>query len=199
MSDYEALVTLTGGVRETPVGRKWSLDSHIRARATADVYHRSGDPAILVSGGIPGGRLASLIADEMVRKYGSPEDSVVVEEDSLHTRQSAENAKRVLGEGALEDIALISSRDHYRAPREFERMGIDVDFLPAEDVLREEDSRLAHFAREYERMRVESGARGKQRFFHDICRVGLAPVAYWFREKALAGNEPFSTVMEKYL
>lgn len=134
----DVIVMLGGGATgDTPnMGEQGNLCASPASRlmAAAELYNRLHVP-VLVSGGqvyADSGPEAVIARRELMR-LGVPESDILLEPDSLNTRQNAVFSGRILREQGLSRPVLVTSAFHMeRSVLNFEKEGFQVTAYPAD-------------------------------------------------------------------
>ena len=134
----DVIVMLGGGATgDTPnMGEQGNLCASPASRlmAAAELYNRLHVP-VLVSGGqvyADSGPEAVIARRELMR-LGVPESAILLEPDSLNTRQNAVFSGRILREQGLSRPVLVTSAFHMeRSVLNFEKEGFQVTAYPAD-------------------------------------------------------------------
>lgn len=134
------VVVLLGGLAWTapaPGNPIDFTDAVDRALFAADIYQAGVAPVILISGGnLPWADAAlseaELIADLLI-DLGVPEEGIVLESESLNTRENAVNSAAILKARGWETALLVTSAWHMpRAVDAFAVVGVEVVPAPAD-------------------------------------------------------------------
>lgn len=133
----DAIVVLGGATAPASPPRPWVevLQAGDRILYGARLYNQKQAPKLILSGGRISWRGDSgpSEADDMKEfalAMGVPESAIVLEGDSLNTRQNAVNVKKILDEQSIKSVLLVTSAIHMpRSVAIFKKLGIDV--IPA--------------------------------------------------------------------
>jgi uncharacterized SAM-binding protein YcdF (DUF218 family) len=134
----QAIVVLGGGVYGPNAVRPWPDLNGAADRLwyAATLYHAGKAGLIVLSGGITShtGEVSEAAAMAVVlRDLGVPEAFMLLEEESLNTRENAENAGKLLSGPGVDQILLVTSAMHMaRAELEFRRQGFAVTAAPTD-------------------------------------------------------------------
>lgn len=134
----QAIVVLGGGVYGPNAVRPWpDLNGAADRLWYAAALYRAGKAdRIVLSGGITShtGDVSEAAAMAMVlRDLGVPEEFLLLEEESLNTRENAEKARELLSGQDIDQILLVTSALHMaRAEVEFRREGFAVTAAPTD-------------------------------------------------------------------
>lgn len=142
----DAIVVLGGATAPASAPRPWVevLEAGDRILYGARLYNQKQAPKLILSGGRISWRGDSgpSEADDMKEfalAMGVPESAIVLEGDSLNTRQNAVNVKEILDAQSIKSVLLVTSAIHMpRSAAIFKKLGIDVipaptDYLVATD------------------------------------------------------------------
>ncbi|HZU36814.1 MAG TPA: YdcF family protein [Gemmataceae bacterium] len=175
----EALVILSGDAEpDAPNSTVMQLgtDTYYRCVHALDVYHRTGEPLVLVSGGQASEwtdrpSLAETMRDFLVRQ-GIKESQIIVENKSQNTHENAVESCRLLRERGIHHILLVTDAMHMpRAWRCFAKEGMVVDQAPCNFIT----ARFTNTPAEY--LPSPAGALHLEQAAHEY--IGL--VYYWLR------------------
>lgn len=137
MPTADAIVVLGGATAPASAPRPWVevLEAGDRILYGARLYTQKRAPKLILSGGRVSwrGDSGTSEADDMKQfavAMNVPESAILLEGDSLNTRQNAVNVKKILEEQSIESVLLVTSAIHMpRAVAIFKKLGIDV--IPA--------------------------------------------------------------------
>jgi uncharacterized SAM-binding protein YcdF (DUF218 family) len=133
----EAIVVLGGAIKTQEPPRPWIdvTEQGDRVLHGAMLYLDQKAPLLILSGGriTWGDDQEGSEAEDMAQlalALGVPESDIVIEPDSLNTRQNAVNVQAILNERELQRVLLVTSALHMpRALAVFQKLGVDA--IPA--------------------------------------------------------------------
>ena len=135
----DVIVMLGGGVTaDTPNQGGWGNLHAIpagRLLTTAELYHRLHLPVLVSGGGRPyeDSCLESVVARRDLVRLGVPENMILMENQSLNTRQNAIYSGKIMAEQALVHPILVTSAFHMeRAVLNFQKEGFEVTAFPTD-------------------------------------------------------------------
>ena len=135
----DVIVMLGGGVTaDTPNQGAWGNLHAIpagRLLTTAELYHRLKLPVLLSGGGKPHEEdcLESVVAKRDLLRLGVPEDMILMENQSLNTRQNAIYSGKILRDHDLSHPILVTSAFHMeRSVLNFQKEGFEVTAYPTD-------------------------------------------------------------------
>lgn len=121
---------------------KLSLESEINAIAAGMLYSTGACRKIIFSTGHTAGpevpSEARAMKDYMLRHFPDiSEEAVILEEESINTKQNAQEVSKIVGKHQFEHVGLLTVGYHLpRSFNEFQRAGVEVEQkFAAEDVL----------------------------------------------------------------
>ncbi len=137
MPTADAIVVLGGATAPASAPRPWVevLEAGDRILYGARLYTQKRAPKLILSGGRVSwrGDSGTSEADDMKQfavAMNVPESAILLEGDSLNTRQNAVNVKKILDEQSIESVLLVTSAIHMpRAVAIFKKL--DIDVIPA--------------------------------------------------------------------
>ncbi|MGC1308939.1 MAG: YdcF family protein [Phormidesmis sp.] len=140
MPNADAIVVLGGATEPALAPRPWVEVSERGDRILygARLYNQKRAPKLILSGGRVtwrgGSENAGLSEADDMKEFAIamnvPASDIVLEGDSLNTRQNAVNVKRILKEQSLNSVLLVTSAMHMpRSVAIFQKLGINV--IPA--------------------------------------------------------------------
>lgn len=137
MPTAEAIVVLGGATHPALAPRPWVevLEQGDRILYGARLFNQKRAPKLILSGGRVtwrGGSGASEADDmkEFAMAMNVPEADIILEGDSLNTRQNAVNVKQILEARSIDSILLVTSAVHMpRSLAIFKKLGINA--IPA--------------------------------------------------------------------
>ncbi|MDX2180006.1 MAG: YdcF family protein [Bryobacteraceae bacterium] len=124
----ETMIVLAAGDEYDP--RLLSYSSYLRTQYAWLAWKAGGFAKIVVSG-----RAAPNMADNLIAR-GVPAAAVLVESQSVSTRDSAEALAAMAGKWPPEPVLLTSDYHMYRARRAFEKAGLRVRPRPFPDAIK---------------------------------------------------------------
>jgi uncharacterized SAM-binding protein YcdF (DUF218 family) len=128
-----AIVVLGGSIHSpTPFHRNSGLiDSSDRILLALRLYKAGRAPLIMCSGG--GNPPESVAMSRLLQEWGAPPDAIVLDEQSLNTRENALFVYSALSLRNIRHILLITSAIHMpRAVAAFRKVGLEVTAAPAD-------------------------------------------------------------------
>lgn len=133
----DAIVVLGGATAPASPPRPWVevLEAGDRILYGARLFNQKRAPKLILSGGRiswKGDRTTSEADDmkQFAMAMNVPASAIVLEGDSLNTRQNAVNVKKILDEQSINSVLLVTSAIHMpRSVAIFKKLGIDV--IPA--------------------------------------------------------------------
>lgn len=132
----DAIVLLGGAMRgDTPMGTLADLNQHADRLVHAVALYKAGKaPVVLLSGGGLGeGRPEALQMKDVLGVMGVPVQHMLLEKQSRNTYDNAVNSARILKDGGMHRILLVTSAYHMRrALGVFERQGLEVVPAPTD-------------------------------------------------------------------
>jgi uncharacterized SAM-binding protein YcdF (DUF218 family) len=128
---YDAVIVLGGAMEGSPylvgVG---SYNSNIDRLIVTHELLRSGQASLAI---LAGGRDEAFVMRDQLLAWGIAEDRLLLETESLNTRQNAVFAARIAREAGTKTHLLVTSAYHMlRAEECFRAVGLDVDTLPVD-------------------------------------------------------------------
>lgn len=149
----DAIVVLGGAVGGADYPR---IDADLggasdRVLHAARLYKAGKAPAVIAVGGsIPWlgtSSPESLAMSVLLQEWGVPEETIILESDSVNTYQNAINTKRLMDERGLNRVLLVTSALHMpRALATFRAVGVDVIPSPTDyGVVDKEESTILDF------------------------------------------------------
>jgi uncharacterized SAM-binding protein YcdF (DUF218 family) len=137
MPTVDAIVVLGGAVEPALAPRPWVevREQGDRILYGARLYNQGKAPKLILSGGRVtwrGGSGASEADDmkEFALAMNVPESAILLEGDSLNTRENAVNVQKILKANSLNSVLLVTSAIHMpRSVAIFKKLGMDI--IPA--------------------------------------------------------------------
>lgn len=134
--DETAIVLLSGGLRtdepSAPSSERLTGPTVQRTLGAARLYREVGAALVIIAGG------RGPVGDgmrELLERLGVPSNAVVLERESLDTKQNATNTARLLEQRGIQRALLVTSALHMRrALWEFDRAGAVVEPAPVDFV-----------------------------------------------------------------
>lgn len=109
----------------------------LRCMYAVRAYQEGGFRKIVISGRLVGPHMRNLLIAE-----GVPPEVIVIEENSISTRENAVNVVRLLSGEAGSKVLMTSDYHMFRAARAFRKTGLDVAPRPIPDALKRVGNRL---------------------------------------------------------
>ncbi|MEM9946654.1 MAG: YdcF family protein [Cyanobacteria bacterium P01_D01_bin.36] len=151
MPTADAIVVLGGGTRPPTSPRPWIdvSEGGDRILYGARLYNQGRAPKLVLSGGRidwHGGSKDSEASDmqEIALAMNVPAEDILLEPDSLNTRQNAVNVKKILEANAIDSVLLVTSATHMpRAAAIFRKLDIDITPAPTDFLALKEEQQLS--------------------------------------------------------
>lgn len=125
----EVLIVLAGSALDDVLGES----SYWRTVYAVRAYRHHGFRRILLSGG-PGERPVARAMADFLRGHGVPEECLIIEENSVSTRENALFSLPLAGRVPGRKVLLTSDYHMFRAYRAFRKAGHDVLPRPIPDI-----------------------------------------------------------------
>lgn len=139
---FDVAAVLGAGFRSVENGQaKLTIDSRLRAIAAGIIASEGKASELIFSGGKTSGQEypseAEAMRDYLLVRFPELRDfPITLDEESIDTSQNAEFTSKVMKDKGLESALLITNEYHMlRSSRNFERKKVDVEPLPAEEVI----------------------------------------------------------------
>ncbi len=154
INPIEALIVLGSGFDKPP---RLSLESHMRARAAAELIKQGAVSKVILSGGHTAGMDQPSEAQgmfDLIKRYlgreGTVEPEFILEEQSIDTGQNAAKVQELLERMNIEHAIILTSASHVQRARQlFTNYGVSAEGISAEEQLRSVSERHGRFIDRY--------------------------------------------------